>query len=199
MKGVYAFTSVAADLNGDGWTDLYVASDSTPASFETTRMAPSARSALKPARLSTNTASNRAVWAWPWGFNGDGRLDLIKTNFAGDHPNVYRNQGRGIFEDVVLQAGLAVNPQYVGWGVTLGDLDNDGWQDVLQVNGHVYPELEQSSLGERYLNPRLVYRNLGNGKFEDVSSLAGPAIADTGRVAAPRSPTSTTMATSTRS
>jgi hypothetical protein len=111
-------------------------------------------------------------------FNGDGWLDVIKTNFAGDHPNVYQNLGKGIFEDVVLKAGLGVNPQFVGWGVTLADLDNDGLQDVFQVNGHVYPELEQAKLVERYFNPRFLYRNLGNGRFEDVSALAGPGLAE---------------------
>jgi len=58
------------------------------------------------------------------------------------------------------------------------DLDNDGWPDIFQVNGHVYPELERAKTDESYRNPRLVYRNLGNAKFEDVSALAGPGIAE---------------------
>jgi hypothetical protein len=111
--------------------------------------------------------------------DGDGLLDLIKTNFAGDHPNVYRNLGKGVFEDVVIKAGLGVNPQYVGWGVGLVDLDNDGWPDVFQVNGHVYPELDTRPGPERYRNPRLVYRNLGAGRFEDVSDRSGAAILET--------------------
>jgi len=71
-----------------------------------------------------------------------------------------------------------VNPQYVGWGIGLVDLDNDGWKDVFQVNGHVYPELDRRNGTERYRNPRLVYRNLGKGVFEDVSGLCGPAVAE---------------------
>ena len=74
-------------------------------------------------------------------FDGDGLIDLFKTNFTGDYPNAYKNTGKGIFEDVVVKAGLAVNPQYVGWGIGLADLDNDGLPDLFQVNGHVYPEL----------------------------------------------------------
>jgi hypothetical protein len=70
-----------------------------------------------------------------------------------------------------------VNPQYVGWGIGLVDLDNDGWKDVLQVNGHVYPELDARGGSETYRNPRLVYRNLGKGIFEDVSAMAGPGVA----------------------
>ncbi len=76
----------------------------------------------------------------------------------------------------MLGAGLAINPQFVGWGVAFVDLDNDGWQDIFQVNGHVYPELDRGSK-ESYRQPRVVYRNLGDGRFEDVSSLAGPGIA----------------------
>ena len=109
-------------------------------------------------------------------YDHDGHLDIVKTNFAGDYPNLYHNQGRGIFEDVVVRAGLAVNPQYVGWGVGLVDFDNDGWPDIFQVNGHVYPEMERQQGAERYLNARLLYRNLGNGRFEDMSALAGPGV-----------------------
>src|SRR5690348_10149059 len=109
-------------------------------------------------------------------YDGDGKLDILKTNFAGGYPNVYRNQGGGIFEDAVMKARLAVNPQYVGWGIGLVDLDNDGLKDVFQVNGHVYPELDRHEGTERYRNPRLVYRNLGKGVFEDVSAMAGPGV-----------------------
>src|SRR5262249_40632276 len=90
----------------------------------------------------------------------------------------YRNLGRGVFEDMVLRAGLAVNSQYVGWGIGLVDFDNDGLPDVFQVNGHVYPELEGRAGDEQYLNPRLVYRNLGGGRFEAVSAMAGPGVAE---------------------
>jgi hypothetical protein len=75
-----------------------------------------------------------------------------------------------------LKAGSRGNPQYVGWGVGLVDLDNDGWRDVFQVNGHVYPELDRRNGNEKYRNPRLVYRSLGGGRFEDVSALAGPGV-----------------------
>src|SRR5215469_8747000 len=106
----------------------------------------------------------------------DGKLHLLKTNFAGDYSNVYRNIGGGIFEDIVLRAGLGGNPMYVGWGVGLVDFDNDGWRDVFQVNGHVYPEIDSKPLGEHYRNPRILYRNLGNGRFEDMSASSGPGV-----------------------
>lgn len=179
-KEFYAFTSIAADLNQDGWTDIYVASDSTPSLFFRNNK----DGTFSEIGAETGLAFNEhgfeqgGMGVAVGDFNNDGLLDLLKTNFAGDHPNVFENRGKGIFEDVVLKAGLAVNPQYVAWGVGFADLDNDGLQDVFQVNGHVYPELELAKMRETYLNPRLVYRNLGGGKFEDVSALAGPAVAE---------------------
>ena len=181
VKGFYAFTPVTADLNGDGWTDIYIACDSTPSIyFRNNRNGTFADIAAEAGvAFSEHGFEQGGMGVGVGDFDNDGWLDLIKTNFAGDYPNVYRNTGDGIFEDVVVRAGLAVNPQYVGWGVAFADFDNDGLADILQVNGHVYPELDSGTrkTQESYRNPRLVYRNLGNGRFEDVSSQAGPGIA----------------------
>lgn len=180
-QGFYAFTPVAADLNGDGWVDLYFASDSTPSMLFRNEK----NGRFREIGTETGVAFNEhgfeqgGMGVGVGDYNRDGRLDIVKTNFAGDHPNLYRNTGGGIFEDAVLSAGLAVNPQYVGWGVGLVDLDNDGWQDIFQVNGHVYPELDrpgQPARSETYRQPRLLYRNLGDGKFEDVSAMAGTGV-----------------------
>ena len=177
-KDFYAFTPVAADLNGDGWVDIYFASDSTPSVLFRNEK----NGTFREIGTETGVAFNEhgfeqgGMGVGVGDYNRDGLLDLVKTNFAGDHPNLYRNTGGGIFEDAVLGAGLAINPQFVGWGVAFVDLDNDGWQDILQVNGHVYPELNRGG-GESYRQPRVVYRNLGDGRFEDVSALAGPGIA----------------------
>ncbi len=179
-KGFYAFTAIGADLTGDGWPDLYIASDSTPSLLFRNERNGTFREIGTEAGVAFNEhgfeQGGMGVAVGDW--NGDGKLDLVKTNFAGDHPNVYRGLGRGVFEDVVIPSGLGVNPQYVAWGIGSADLDNDGWADLLQVNGHVYPELEsRSGAGEAYRNPRIVYRNLGGGRFEDVSPLSGPGIA----------------------
>jgi hypothetical protein len=178
-QGFYAFTAVAADLNHDGWVDIYVASDSTPSLlFRNNKDGTFSEVGTESGVAYNEHGFEQGGMGIAVGdVNGDGWLDLMKTNFAGDHPNLYINQGQGIFEDRVVPAGLGVNPQYVGWGVGFVDLDNDGWPDVFQVNGHVYPELEQAGTAETYRNPRLVYRNLGQGRFEDVSELAGPGIA----------------------
>jgi hypothetical protein len=177
-QGYYAFTPVAADFNGDGWVDIYFASDSTPSMLFRNEK----NGRFREIGTETGVALNEhgfeqgGMGVGVGDYNRDGLLDIVKTNFAGDHPNLYRNTGGGIFEDTVLAAGLAVNPQYVGWGVALVDLDNDGWQDIFQVNGHVYPELDRAGRNEAYRQPRLVYRNLGDGRFEDVSAMAGSGI-----------------------
>ena len=180
-KGFYGFTVVANDLDGDDWVDIYVACDSTPNLF----FLNNGDGSMSDFAAETGLAFNEhgfeqgGMGVGVGDFNNDGLLDLIKTNFAGDYPNVYRNDGDGIFEDIVIRAGLAINPQYVGWGVDYVDLDNDGWQEVFQVNGHVYPELDgQSKINETYRQQNLVYRNLANGKFEDVTKLAGPGLAE---------------------
>ena len=174
----YAFTPVAVDLDEDGWMDIYVACDSTPNLF----FLNNGDGTFNDFAAETGLAFNEhgfeqgGMGVGVGDYNRDGRLDLLKTNFAGDYPNLYENQGDGIFEDAVLRAGLGVNPQYVGWGVALADLDNDGWQDILQVNGHVYPSLDtQTKVNEQYRQPNVVYRNLGDGRFEDVTDLSGPA------------------------
>ncbi len=178
-QSFYAFTPVALDLDEDGWMDIYVACDSTPNLF----FLNNGDGTFTDFAAETGLAFNEhgfeqgGMGIGVGDYNRDGRLDLVKTNFAGDYPNLYENLGDGIFEDVVLRAGLGVNPHFVGWGVALADLDNDGWQDILQVNGHVYPSLDaQSGVNERYRQPNVVYRNLGDGRFEDVTDLAGPGL-----------------------
>jgi enediyne biosynthesis protein E4 len=181
VKGFYAFTPVAADFNGDGWTDIYIACDSTPSIlFRNNRNGTFTDIAAEAGvAYSEHGFEQGGMGVGVGDFDNDGWLDLVKTNFAGDYPNLFRNTGDGIFEDVVMRAGLAVNPQYVGWGVAFADLDNDGLTDILQANGHVYPELDSGTrkTQESYRNPRLVYRNLGDGRFEDVSAQAGAGIA----------------------
>jgi hypothetical protein len=178
VEKFYAFTAVAADYNGDGWTDVYIACDSTPSIYLRNNKDGTFSDIATEAGVAFNEHGfeQGGMGIAVGDFLNDGKLHILKTNFAGDYPNVYRNLGGGIFEDIVLRARLAVNPQYVGWGVGLVDLDNDGWRDIFQVNGHVYPELDASTGPERYRNPRLVYRNLGGGVFEDVSTIAGPGV-----------------------
>jgi hypothetical protein len=106
----------------------------------------------------------------------DGNLDIVKTNFAGDTPSLYHNLGQANFEDATFAAGLGAHTQYLGWGCGFFDMDNDGWPDILICNGHVYPEVEQLKTEAGYPQRKLLYRNLRNGRFEDVSTQAGTGI-----------------------
>src|ERR1700727_1638872 len=109
-------------------------------------------------------------------YRRDGWFDIFKTNFVDDTCNLYHNNGDGTFSDVTFPSGIGVNNRYVACGCGLIDSDNDGWPDIVQVNGHVYPEVDHYNFGETFKNPRLVYRNHGNGIFKDVSSTMGPGI-----------------------
>jgi len=109
-------------------------------------------------------------------FDGDGWLDIVRTNFSEQVTTLYRNYGGGAFEEVSLRAGLGVNRKYLGFGVDFLDFDNDGWADIFLANGHVYSQIASKSLHLKYREPKVLYRNLGNGRFEDVSAGAGAAI-----------------------
>ena len=103
-------------------------------------------------------------------YDGDGRLDIFKTNFSDDTSTLYRNNGNGTFDDVTFAAGLGLYTQYLGWGTMFLDFDNDGWPDLLLVNGHVYPEVDKQNLGSSYEEPRILYHNNGNKTFSDISA-----------------------------
>jgi hypothetical protein len=108
-------------------------------------------------------------------YDEDGQVDIVKTNFSDDVPNVYHNNGDGTFEDRVFESGLGGYMDYVGWGVHLLDVDHDGRRDLLMINGHVYPEVERNP-ELRFHQPRLLYWNVGGGKFKNISVGSGPAV-----------------------
>jgi enediyne biosynthesis protein E4 len=112
-------------------------------------------------------------------YDGDGWLDIVKTNFAGDTSSLYRNSGNNVYEDMTFQSGLGRNTRFLGWGTVFGDFDNDGRPDILLANGHVYPEVGDSDTEAGYKQRKVLYRNLGNGRFSDASLTAGPGIAET--------------------
>ena len=177
VKERYAMTAVAADLDEDGWTDIYVAGDSTAAIlYRNNHDGTFSDVALQSGTAFSEYGRAQAGMGVAAGdFNADGRLDLFKTHFADDIPALYRNLGKGIFEDVASAVGLGVQNRYVEWGAGMPDLDNDGWPDLVYVTGSVYPEVEERLPQYPHKGPTVVFRNRGGDRgFEDVSSASGP-------------------------
>jgi hypothetical protein len=176
--GRYGLGVVAADFDNDGWPDIYVACDQTPSLLYHNRH----DGTFEERGLEAGVAYNfdgqlqSGMGVAVADYNGDGRLDIAKTNFSGDIPSLFKNEDGKFFEDTAQRAGLAAH-HLLGWGIAFVDLDDDGWKDLVIANGHVYPEVDKSPVGDRYLQKTLVYRNLGNGRFEDITGSAGPALA----------------------
>ncbi|PYX47961.1 MAG: RNA-binding protein [Acidobacteria bacterium] len=179
-NGTYGLGVLTADLDNDGWPDIYVANDSTASALYQNKkngkfqdIAIEAGCALSPdgkpqAGMGISAAD----------YDLDGNLDLVKTNFAGDTPSLYHNLGGANFEDATFTAGLGAHTQYLGWGCGFFDMDNDAWADILICNGHVYPEVEQLKTEAGYAQRKLLYQNLHNGHFDDVSLKAGAGISE---------------------
>lgn len=175
----YGMTAVATDIDDDGWPDIYVASDSTPSLlFHNLRNGTFAEEGLERGiALNEDGREQAGMGLAVADYNADGRLDLFKTHFAEDSPVLYRNAGEGQFQDQTIAAGLAVETRYVGWGTGMADFDNDGWPDIYFVTGQVYPDVEKQLPQFPYRSPALLFRNLGNGRFEQISAqLGGPAL-----------------------
>jgi len=178
-KGCYAFTVVASDFDDDGYPDLYVACDSTPSllyhnkkdgTFEEVGL-------LSGVALNDDGQEQGGMGVAVADYDEDGHYDILKTNFSDDVPNLYHNSGDGTFEDRVFQSGLGAYMEHVGWGAHFLDVDHDGRKDLLLINGHVYPEVERRP-EIHYRQPRLLYWNVGGGRFKDVSDTSGPGIAE---------------------
>jgi len=171
---------LVADLDNDGWPDIYVADDSsTSALYQNKKNGKFVDVAVEAGcALSADGKTQAGMGISAADYDLDGNLDLVKTNFAGDTPSLYHNVGGATFEDTTFTSGLGKYTQFLGWGCGFFDFDNDGWPDILICNGHVYPEVEQLKTEARYAQRKILYRNLRNGQFEDVSLQAGPGISD---------------------
>lgn len=180
-NGHFGFSVSTFDFDDDGWPDIYIADDSTPSVLYHNNRDGTFTDVAVMAGVSYNEDGREQAGMGTTiaDYNGDGTLDIFKTNFSDDTPTLYSNNGNGIFADVTYAAGLGLHTQYLGWGTMFFDFDNDGWPDLILVNGHVYPEVDKFHLGSGYLEPRLLYHNNGNGTFSDVSEYAGPGITAT--------------------
>jgi hypothetical protein len=177
-NGTYGLGVLTADFDNDGWPDIYVANDSTASAlYQNKHNGKFVDIGMESGcSLSADGKPQAGMGVSAGDYDLDGNLDIVKTNFAGDTPSLYHNLGGSTFEDTTFAAGLGRHTQFLGWGCGFFDMDNDGWLDILICNGHVYPEVEQLKTEAGYPQQKLLYKNLRNGKFEDVSQQAGPGI-----------------------
>jgi hypothetical protein len=177
-NGTYGLGVLTADFDNDGWPDIYVANDSTASAlYQNKKNGKFTDIAMEAGcALSADGKPQAGMGVSAADYDMDGNLDIVKTNFAGDTPSLYHNLGNATFEDTTFTGGLGKHTQYLGWGCGFFDFDNDGWPDILICNGHVYPEVEQLTTEAGYPQRKLLYKNLRNGKFEDVSLNAGTGI-----------------------
>ena len=177
-SGSYGMGAVVADFDNDGWPDIYVACDSAPSLLYRNNHDGTFREIAVPAgcALDENGVPLSGMGTAVADYDGDGWLDIARTNFSEQVTSLYRNYGNGAFEDASIKAGLGVNRKYLGFGVGFLDFDNDGWKDLFLANGHVYSQIANRKLHISYRQPKVLYRNLGNGRFQDVSGETGAAI-----------------------
>jgi enediyne biosynthesis protein E4 len=180
-RPLYGLGVAVGDVDNDGWPDIYVADDSTPSYLYLNRKDGTFEDVALIAGVAvSDDGMEQAGMGVDLGdYDNDGWLDITKSNFAFENTNLYHNERDGTFTDQSLKSagvGLVTRP-LVKWGTKFLDYDNDGWLDIVVANGHVYPHLLRAPVGgEQYHQPRLLFRNLGEGGFADVSARAGPGI-----------------------
>ena len=175
----YGLGVLVGDFDNDGRPDIYVANDSDMSfMFWNNGDGTFTEGGLEAGVATSRDGRNQSgMGVSAADYNCDGLLDIFKTNFSDDLPNLYRNLGKRFFEEATQGSGLTAYSRLLGWGCGFFDFNNDGWPDILYVNGHVYPEIDRLNGPAHYKQPKVLYENLGNGKFRDASPEAGPGLA----------------------
>ncbi len=181
-NGYYGFTAVFVDLNGDGKLDLAVADDSTPNYLYLNRGDGTFKDNSYVSGFALN-GDGREIAGMGLGvgdYENDGLLDLVVTDFSDDYKVLYHNDGNATFSDVSYDVGVAQDSiPFLGWGVGFLDYDNDGWKDIMMVNGHIYPQVDHSDWGTSFAQRPLLYHNLKGKKFLLIPAVEGTGLAET--------------------
>lgn len=172
----YGFTVIFDDFDNDGWPDIFVANDSNPNYLYRNK----GDGTFEEIGVSSGVAYNSdgkemsSMGVAVGDYDNDGRMDLFVTTFANDNFILFHNEGNGSFSDLSFQSGIGERTiPYLGWATFFFDYDNDGFKDLFNANGHVYPEVEGKLGAETYREPLQLFRNLHNGKFAEVSKEVG--------------------------
>jgi len=177
-RNSYGLTAIAGDFDDDGWPDIYLACDSTPSLLFMNNHDGTFREegAIRGVAYGEDGQEQAGMGVAVGDYDLDGRLDIFKTNFEGDTPDLYHNMGNANFEETSRRAGLAVENRFVCWGAGMADLDNNGLPDLFMVAGHTFPEIEKRNPQFPAKDPRMLFRSLGKGRFEELANEAGTAV-----------------------
>ncbi len=176
----FGLSSVWAHFGDDSKLDLFVTDDSEPnylyrndGSGHFTEVGYQSGTALN------KDGAEQANMGIALGdYDHSGRLSIAVTHFSEEYTTLFHNDGGLSFTDVSFEAGLgALTAPYVGWGDAFFDFDNDGWLDFFQLNGHVYPQVDTKDIGTRFREPKLLFLNLHDGRFREISHDVGQALA----------------------
>jgi enediyne biosynthesis protein E4 len=178
-QGLYGLTAVWHDFNADGRLDLFVDNDGEPNYLYRNngngRFTDIAYNAGVAVDQDGNAQANMGTALGD--YNHTGRFSIAITHFNEQYTAIYRNDGKMNFTDISYASGIAQSTtSYVGWGDEFIDIDNDGWDDFFMVNGHVYPQVDSIGMDSKFREPKLLFQNLRDGKFHNVSKQVGPAI-----------------------
>ncbi len=177
-SGYYGMTAMVTDVDEDGWPDIYVACDSTPSIlYRNNRDGTFTDVAVESGVAYSEDGREQAGMGLATAdYDGDGKLDIVKTLFADEMPALYRNAGNGTFSDMAVAAGLHEVTQHIQWGAGLVDFDNDGWPDLFYAVGNLFPRVERYNPRYPYRGPRFLFQNKRDGSFANITADCGPGL-----------------------
>ena len=176
----YGFTAIFVDVNNDGKVDLLVANDSNPNYLYMNKGDGTFEDQSYVSGFALNNAGREiaSMGLAVGDYLNNGLVDLMATDFSDDYKALYRNDGEGSFTEIASEAGIAQIPvPFVGWGNAFLDFDNDGWKDLMMINGHVYPQVDEHDWGTTFAQRPLLFRNTRDGKFQYVPPVKGSGLA----------------------